>query len=209
MNPLNSTTSRRRVVGAAAWSAPIIALSSAAPAMAASQPPLGEPGDLAIAIVDPAADGSLNTPIYWGNTTQVAQMGDMPPGLVVTNVGSTPIASATGTLELQMQNQDATSNLAYRTQARTTDSFFTLVDTTPGVPPTGAARTYRWTLTRPLQPGESVTIPFQYYTPKTFTNPDFSVLVLATINDAVEFDSNDLDARVGFVPGYSTTIFGP
>ena len=96
---------------------------------------------------------------------------------------------------------DGTSQIAYRTQAREN------VDTTPAVPATEASRTYTWTLTQPLAPGQSVTIPFQYYTPKTFSNPDFSVLVYATINDAVPGDTDDVDARVGFVPGYDSWVF--
>lgn len=102
-----------------------------------------------------------------------------------------------------MQNMDGTSQIAYRTQAREN------VDTTPAVPATEASRTYTWTLTQPLAPGQSVTIPFQYYTPKTFSNPDFSVLVYATINDAVPGDTDDVDARVGFVPGYDSSVFAP
>ncbi len=205
---INTQVSRRRIVQGAAWAVPAVAFATAAPSASASAP-AAIAGDLAISVVDPAADGSMNTPIYWGATTQVAQYGDMPPAITITNVGSTTVTNATGTLELQMQNMDGTSQIAYRTQAREYVGTFVLTDTTPLIPATTASRTYNWTLTQTLAPGQSVTIPFQYFTPKTFANPDFSVLVYATVNDTVAGDWNDTDARVGFVPAYSSSIFAP
>ncbi len=199
---------RRRVLHGAAWSVPAVALATAAPAAAASTPP-ARPGDLALAVLDPASDGTRNTPIYWGNTMRIAQHGDLPPGIIITNVGSTPVSQASGTLELQMQNMDGVSRLAYRTQVRGNTAGYTLIDTTPGIPPANGSRTYRWTLTRPLQPGATVTIPFEYFTPRIFANPDFSVLVIASLSDEISDDFNDTDARIGFVPGYTSTIFGP
>ena len=53
MNITTSTTSRRRLLQAAAWTAPVIAFSTAAPAASASVV-TQQPGDLAIQVIDPA-----------------------------------------------------------------------------------------------------------------------------------------------------------
>lgn len=221
--------SRRTVLTGAALAVPALALPvlapesaaasvAAGPAPAALSPGASRPGarrrrgaaDLALALLDPPVNGERSTPIHWGSTGRVAQRGALPPGLRITNAGKETVSSAHGLIEVQMQNAfGAGHHLAYRLRIRSPRGEFSLLDTTPGIPATNASRTYRWTLSRTLKPGESTVIPFEYYTPKTFTNPDFAVLVMARVEDSARGVGNDVTARLGSVPGYSSTVFSP
>ena len=220
--------SRRSVLAGAALAVPALAVPALTPASAAPAPAGQAPAalssgaslpgsrrrrgaaDLALALLDPPVDGERSTPVHWGGTGRVAQRGALPPGLKISNVGSEAVSSATGFIEVQMQNAfGAGHHLAYRLRIRSSHAGFSLLDTTPGIPATNASRTYRWTLSQTLKPGESTVIPFEYYTPKTFTNPDFAVLVMARVEDSARGDGNDVTARLGSVPGYSSTVFSP
>ena len=97
---------RRAMLKGAAWGAPAVATTTAAPAAAASVLP-DQPTDLAIDVVDPPVDmdtwqPEMTVPVYQQDLRTVAQMASLPPMVRVTNVGSVPAVNPVGTFEAAM-----------------------------------------------------------------------------------------------------------
>ncbi|MGF3056360.1 hypothetical protein [Microbacterium sp. YY-01] len=196
------TVSRRRLLQASVWSTPVVATAVAIPAAAASAPLQPDAGGLVVQVAETLDTPGGSVRVYRQGSTSRSWPAWLPAALIITNPTGTPIAGARGRLQIQMQAQDTISTLAYRLQARSLNTDVRLLDSTPTIPATTAPRRYDLQVNRTVAPGETVTVPLEYFVPRVFASPDFTVLVDAvTFADGVALASES--AQLGLVPGFS------
>ncbi|OLT28507.1 hypothetical protein BJF82_03210 [Kytococcus sp. CUA-901] len=138
----------------------------------------------------------------------------LPPSITVTNVGTTPVDHPTGTAEFEMRDygSDYSPLGSNQVGAVTTNTAVTWTRTSTGRSAREVGQMYSWVYNGTLAPGESVTMPLKYYSPWTFANVAFTLLVKATVSDTVEADvrdafagyTDDHDEKVGHVENYNT-----
>ncbi|MFC0358973.1 hypothetical protein ACFFHC_04070 [Kytococcus schroeteri] len=225
-----NTQTRRVATCAALWSVPAVVATAAAPALAASV----SSANLAVTVEDPNFDWdtleyALDDTI-WKNyeffdqmkqpdpnrlTTVATRQAALPPSITVTNVGPGDAVNPTGTVEFEMRDYGSDSAPLGSDQlgAVTTNTAVTWVRTSTGRTARGTGQMYMYTYNGTLAPGQSFTMPLKYYSPRTFTNVTFNLMVKAVVSDAVENDirdefagyTDDHDEKVGYVVGYSTS----
>ena len=201
------TPKRRTVLKAGAWAAPAVLATTAIPAYAASTP-VSNLTDLAIELSDPTMDWStfspvFDTPIYRAtNGTTAYGQGSLPQTMTITNVGSVPAVTPSGTLLTQMKDltTNAVSSAIIGTQVNSTHPLVTFNYTGQGTP---NGPTYTWTYAGTLQPGESVEIPLRYYVTYPFANVDYELFVAVTVLDEMDGDYDDNMERMGTVDGFA------
>ncbi len=201
------TPKRRTLLKAGAWAAPAILGTTAIPAYAASSS-TSNLTDLAIELGQPNVDWSsfspvYDTSIYRGTTGTTAYgQGSLPQTMTITNVGSVPAVTPSGTLLTQMKDirSNTASAAAIGTQVNSTNPLVTFNYTGQGTP---NGPTYTWTYAGTLQPGESVEIPLRYYVTYPFANVDYELFVAVTVLDEMEGDYDDNMELMGTVKGFA------
>lgn len=199
--------SRRTLMKAAAWSAPVVAATATVPAYAASNPSVTFT-DLAIKLADPpfnwdSFEMDYSIPIYDGATSNnILARAAFPPSFTITNVGTIPAVNPKGTLLTQMRDIGTdvpSAGGADGTKIASTDPKFGV--TRVGKDQFGAA-TFRWAYAGTLKPGESYTFPFKYYVNYPFANVDYELFVAATVVDEMDGDYDDNTERMGSTRGF-------
>lgn len=190
---------RRSLLKGAAWSVPLVSAAAITPVAAATTTPIV--GAVAVTVSEPAYDGVPgSTPIFSGTGSKSWSRAWLPPSLQFTNIGNARIDSWTGQLQIQLQNQDTTRNLAYRLQATSQAPEIVLRDITSDFN-TWAPRIYSFVGSRSLGPNETFVVPLRYFVPSLFTNPAFTVIVDATVSGAW---GTSTSARLGYSEGFGS-----
>ncbi|WP_129657618.1 hypothetical protein [Rothia uropygialis] len=198
---------RRSLMKSAAWSLPVVAVSSTVPAMASSVPT-----DLAIDVVDPPYDMETwepkrETPVYRKSTGErIANTGSLPPSLRITNVGRVIAMNPSGTVEITMRDyiSDYEPWRANRLKATTTLPGVVWAEDTTGSGKSSGAR-FRYKVSGQLTPGQTIEIPLRYFVDPPFVHVAFNVLVAGWVEDERDGDYDDNSLRIGHVP--YTSVF--
>ncbi|WP_462418196.1 hypothetical protein [Kytococcus sp. Marseille-QA3725] len=137
------------------------------------------------------APEDLKTPA----TTRAA----LPTAATVTNNGDAPVDAPSGTAEFEMRDAGTDHSPLGSDQVGAVTSNPRVIWERASTGRNGreVGQRYSWRLDGSLEPGESLEMPLLHYSPWTFANVDFTLLVRVTAGEAVA-------ERVGHVPGYST-----
>lgn len=205
---MTSTFDRRTLVKAGAWSVPAVTVAAAAPAVAASVAPT----DLSIDVALPPTDldtGNyvLTGAVYRSDLTTVAVRASLSPMVTVTNVGTTPAVTPTGTIDLQLYNYATdTPFVASEANKFALHSMNPKVIMSPLTPLSfpGAGRNYAFTYQGTLAPGESFTIPLKYWIQNPFAHATATqMLVSAMVFDENDNDYDDNSAMTNYIPSFA------
>ncbi|WP_178945485.1 hypothetical protein [Kocuria sp. TGY1127_2] len=201
------TRLKRRTLMTTAWAVPVIAATSAVPAMASSWKT-----DLAIDVIDPPYDlekwePKQEIPVYRKSTgDRIAGRGSLPPRIRITNVGRVTAVNPSGTVEITIRDyiSDYSPWGANRLKAVTTNPTVLWSEDGRGAASGPGAR-FTYKCAGQLGPGQSLEIPLRYFVNPPFVHVAFNVLVAAWVEDERDGDYDDNSLRIGHVP--FTSVF--
>lgn len=203
---MSTVLSRRQVNLAAAWSAPVVVLGAAAPALASSAEPVTS--GLAVEVADPPLDSTgwayqRSVPVRGGSITgRVRTHGALPERVTLRNLGPTAATNPTGLMYVDMLDYTGVRPAGGYAQVKvgSPDTRWALTE----VSGSNRGTDYTWIFQGTLAPGASVELPMSYYVRSPFSNvaSQFNVLVGVSVVDAVADDRDDLSERMGLVPPF-------